>query len=148
MFQNAVSRGRCRNLIGTSKRNFESKFPTSRTKSQKSNRTSGHPKVKMLHGPLDTLKNSNRTSGHQKSKSATQHPDNEKLKFETDLWTPPSSALKKTVQKAWEFVVVSNATNKRLLNDHRPQTKTIKIHWKFSGIVIALTALWIYRCFL
>ena len=146
-FQNAVFRGRCRNRIGTSKWKFESEFSTSRSTSQKSSRTSGHPKVKMLHGPLDTLKNSNRTSGHQKFKSATQHPDNEKFKFDTDLWTPPSSALKKTVQKAWEFVVVSNATNNRLLNDHRSQTKTIKIHWKFSGILIAFTALGFYSMF-
>ena len=54
----------------------------------------------MLHGPLDTLKNSNRTSGHQKFKSATQHPDNEKFKFYADVWTPPSSALKKNSAKS------------------------------------------------
>ena len=99
-FQNAVSRGRCRNLIGASKWKFESEFSTSRTKSQKSNRTSGHPKVKILNGPLDTSKNYNRTFGHQKLKSATQHPDNEKFKFDTDLWTPPSSALKKNSAKS------------------------------------------------
>ena len=99
-FQNAESRGRCRNLIGTSKWKFESKFSTSRTESQKSNRTSGHPKVKMLHGPLDTLKNSNRTSGHQKFKSATQHPHTKKFKFYTNIWTPTSSALKKNGAKS------------------------------------------------
>ena len=79
VFQNAVSRGRCRNLIGTSKRNFESKFSTSRTKSQKSNRTSGHPKVKILNGPLDTLKNSNRTSGHKIIQKCNATPGQRKI---------------------------------------------------------------------